>query len=266
MMVDVRDLEGPSGGLDALPGPLRNVPQLRQDEPGHGGVPAVGPVSDADSDVRQVVDGEGAGDQQRPVGLGTHRRHVPVGLVVDLPDDLLQQILDGHDPVHHPVLVDDQRELLTGGHQAPQGLRQPRELEQVNRRPGQLPDDGVAALAADQIAQMDDADDVVQVSRGGDRGAGVPGSRQHGPRPARGHATGQRENRTAGDQRRTQGEFVDLQGAGDDRALLGRQTAEAAHQLADLLGAGWPTALPRVPAEQPDEQVRRPAQSPYRGP
>ena len=104
---------------DHVAGLVRDAPEAVEDQAGHGGV---GPVGDLDADVGQVVDREPPGQHPGAVGLGAHRQDVLVGLVVDLADQLLEQVLDGHDALGAAVLVDDDGHLVAPGLHGAQGV------------------------------------------------------------------------------------------------------------------------------------------------
>src|SRR6266540_2275532 len=81
--------------------------------------------------VGQVVDGKRAGRQHRAVRLAPDPAGVLVEFVVDLPDQLLQQVLDGHDALDAAVLVDHDGELLPLGLEAAQRVQHAQRLRQV---------------------------------------------------------------------------------------------------------------------------------------
>ncbi|WP_246074842.1 hypothetical protein [Nonomuraea terrae] len=67
-----------------------------------------------DVEVRQVVHGEGAGQQQAAVGLADRVYDVAVGFVVDLADDLFQEVLECDDAVDRAAFVDDEGDPRRG--------------------------------------------------------------------------------------------------------------------------------------------------------
>ena len=61
--------------------------------------------------IAHLVDADLAAEDERAVALVGHRLALDVVLVANLADDLLEQILDGHEPGGAAVLVDDDRHL-----------------------------------------------------------------------------------------------------------------------------------------------------------
>ena len=88
---------------------LGDRPRLVDDEAGDGRRLLVGqvPVHGA----VEVADRHRAVDIDRAVRLRPHALHRDVVLVVDVADDLLEDVLERHQPHHLAVLVDDQREV-----------------------------------------------------------------------------------------------------------------------------------------------------------
>ena len=92
-----------------------------------------------------------AGRSTRRAGVGCRR--VAVELVVDVPDQLLQQVLDGHDAFGAAVLVDHDRQGLAFGLHASQGVQDPHRLGQGQGRPEVV---GDPAAGVDQVDQVGD--------------------------------------------------------------------------------------------------------------
>jgi macrolide transport system ATP-binding/permease protein len=81
----------------------RDVAEAIEDEPGDRGVVALGEL---DADVGEVVDREPPGHHHACRRVGGDGGEVGVGLVVDLADQLLDEVLDSHDAGAAAVLVD----------------------------------------------------------------------------------------------------------------------------------------------------------------
>ena len=100
-------------------------------------------------------------------------------LVGDLPDDLLQHVLDGHQPGDRPVLVDQQRHVLAVLLHLTQQRIQRLGVRDEHRRPHHLRHGDVAPAIhrvirlLDKIFEEDHADDVVHVLPN-HRNAGMP--------------------------------------------------------------------------------------------
>ena len=60
----------------------------------------------------EVPDGDGALDHEGAVRLRAHARDRPVGLIRDVPDDFLQNVLQRNDASEGAMFVDHQREVL----------------------------------------------------------------------------------------------------------------------------------------------------------
>ena len=87
---------------------------------------------------------------------------VPVGLVVDLSDDLFDEILDRHYALAATVLVDDDDQLLAGRLHLPQGVEHQGRFRQEHRWPGLV---AHHAIGPDEVAQVDDARHPVEINR-----------------------------------------------------------------------------------------------------
>ena len=164
-------LEGDAGGMgrSARPGSARGRRDARPARPGcryrPRAPPAVstGPTRSSNSSIvarpSAMSVPSGRGDQLRAVG--------DVVLVLDLADDLLDQILDGDEPVDAAELVDDERQMLARqAHlqqqvEHPHGGRHEQHLAQ-DRLQIEGPGSRRAADAAQQILDVDEADDVVE--------------------------------------------------------------------------------------------------------
>ena len=110
----------------------------------------------------QVVDRKCARQNQAAVGHRPHRQDIPIGFVVDLANDLLQQIFDGDDSRNPAALVDNDGELFAFSLESSQRVRDweaVRQLEGLSRR---LSDGDVLT---GQVTQMHHSDHVIQVVR-----------------------------------------------------------------------------------------------------
>src|ERR671934_122705 len=83
----------------------------------------------------EVVDREGAVDPHAAVRQPLDRLVREVELVLDLPDDLLQQVLERDDPLEVAVLVDDDRHVLVRPPELGQQRREILRLGDDVRRP-----------------------------------------------------------------------------------------------------------------------------------
>src|SRR5215211_5015991 len=105
---------------------LRQAPQFREHVPADG-VEGVRIHRELDSRVLEVADRHVAAHVPVAVGQAPQRGRTRVGLILDLTHDLLQDVLDGHDPDGPPVLVGDDAErgalTLELGQQVVEGLR-----------------------------------------------------------------------------------------------------------------------------------------------
>ena len=128
---------------------------------------------------------------------------------------------------------------------------------------GQLGDRPVALV--EQVAQVDDADDVVEVAVVGHGRPRVPARRQL-PQPSRGRPVAvEDEHVGAGAQHLVERALGDLEGAVEDQALHGGEGRLATDHLPELgLGDRLPLHV-RVSAQQPHGQVGRPGQQPDGG-
>ena len=87
---------------------LGNVAESVEDQTSHCLVRA---LRKFDAQSWQVVDREAAGKHDTAIVLAHGGRHLAVGFVVDLADELLDQVLHRDDARRAAVLVDDQRHL-----------------------------------------------------------------------------------------------------------------------------------------------------------
>ena len=95
-----------------------------------------------------------------PPRLADHRLHVPVGLVVDLPDDLLDQVLDGDDALDRAAFIDDEGELRPFLTHVPGSASVRRRVSGMDSAGGRQ--SSTTARCREQVPEVDDADDVVQ--------------------------------------------------------------------------------------------------------
>jgi hypothetical protein len=185
--------------------------------------------------------------------------HVPVALVVDLADDLLDQVLHGDDAVDGATLVDDQGELLALDAQLAHGVGHLERLGEEQRLEHVVAD---RALRGDQVTQVDDAEHVVEAHRAGHRSARVATLDEPG-QCFGGRQVGREDQHVAArDEDLAQDPVGDLEGAADDVALLGGDVLLGSDHVADLLGADLLTAGVRVAAGQAHDQVGGLAEQP----
>ena len=123
--LDGGDLGRPAVECDGFTGLIGQVAQLGEDEPGDGGVVGVGGTFQLDAQVGEIVYGEGAREQDAAVGFVPGLGYVAVGLVVDLADQFLDQILERDDAVHGTVLVNHERQLFPVGFEPAQRVGDP---------------------------------------------------------------------------------------------------------------------------------------------
>src|SRR5215217_76120 len=138
-VVDGQDLQLPAVDLDSFAG-VGQAPEAVEDQAGHA---RVRPLRQGDAQIRQIMDGEGPGQEHRPVGFTLNAVGVAVELVIDVPDQLFQQVLDGHDALGAAVLVDHDRQGLALGLHASQGVQDPHRLGQGQRRADMVGDAAV---------------------------------------------------------------------------------------------------------------------------
>ena len=105
-----------------------------------------------------------------------------VELVLDLADDLLQEILEGDDPLRRAVLVDDDRHVLVRapelGEERGQVLRLGHDVGRAQQR-GELDlGDRAVVERRDEVADVEDADDLVE--RLAEDGVAGVGRLEHG--------------------------------------------------------------------------------------
>nr|BFF24683.1 hypothetical protein GCM10025732_26480 [Glycomyces mayteni] len=172
----------------------------------------------------------------------------PVVLVVDLAEELLHEVFEGHDPGGAAVFVDDHGDLEAAPAQGAQERADARGLGDLERLGHEVGDrDGAAAVELDAVRGLDvrDADDVVHVLPQ-DGEAGVPGAGRLG-------------DDVGGGRRALQGDRVDARGhdlsggvagegerAVEHRRLVAVERAfggRAPDEEAELLGAAGPRQL-----------------------
>ena len=95
-----------------------------------------------------------------------HRLVRQVELVLDLADELLEHVLERHDPFHVAVLVDDDRHVLVGAAELGQQRAEVLRLGDDVRGPQELLDLDLRHPALveglQQVAEVEDADDVLR--------------------------------------------------------------------------------------------------------
>ncbi|MEA3076151.1 MAG: hypothetical protein QOF60_1059 [Actinomycetota bacterium] len=119
-----------------------------------------------DTDVDEVVDGEAAGDDEGAVGVVFDGEYVAAGLVVDPPDEFLEEVLDGHDAVGSAVLVDDDHQLLSFELHLAQRVEHLHRVGQEHCRGRALTD---RPSVGDDVTQVHHPDHVVEVPAVRDR-------------------------------------------------------------------------------------------------
>ncbi len=103
------------------------------------------------------------------VGQALDHRILHVELVDDLSEELLDDVLEGHEAGGAAVLVDDDREVEAVALHLPQERGDPLGLGHEVRRTGQLGHRSLlvaVALGSHQVLGVDDADDVVDATSG----------------------------------------------------------------------------------------------------
>jgi hypothetical protein len=105
-------------------------------------------------------------DANRPVVDALHSLVGQVELVLDFADDLLEQVLQGDDPLHRAVLVHDDRHVLIRPAELPEHggkilrlrnhRRGPDELFDADRRKTAVADGG------EEVTYVQDPDDLVE--------------------------------------------------------------------------------------------------------
>ena len=110
--------------------------------------------------VLEVVNREATGQGQAAVVHAPGGQNVPVGLVVDLTHDLLEHILERHDPGRPAAFVDDHGELFALGLETAQRLRNRKAVRKIqDRSQGGLH----PLIVAQQIPKVNDSDHLVQI-------------------------------------------------------------------------------------------------------
>ena len=127
------------------------------------------PVGVGQLDLEQfvdLVDRGAAGHPEAAVGEALDLGGLDVVLVDDLPHDLLEEVLQGDEAGGAAVLVDDDRHVELVLLHLPEELGHLLLLRHEHRRPHQLPQGAVGAVAlpgaADDVLQVDEAEDVVR--------------------------------------------------------------------------------------------------------
>ena len=163
------------------------------------------------------------------------------------------------------MLVDHEAELLAVGLHAAEGVEDLDRLGQEERRAGVGRHRVVRS--ADQVAEVDGADHLVEVlAGGGDRRSGMAGlGQEHGRGlavhgPVDGHHIGPRA------QHLTQGPLRGLEGAFDDLPLVGGERGVLGDDPPHLLGAHLLGQGVGVPTDQPHDEVGGVGEEPDHGP
>src|SRR5256885_1120608 len=114
--------------------------------------------------LAQRVERREAIDDERPRTFFLERRHFDIELVVDLADELLDHVLEGHQTGRTAELIEDDRELHALTPELRQSLIQTHGLGHHRDFPHHVPRTRPLLLVdADQILDVDDSDDVVEV-------------------------------------------------------------------------------------------------------
>ena len=137
--------------------------QHLQDQAGHGVVVLALRQGDA-GEVLDLVGAEQPGDQPGPVAAGLDLLAQAVVLVGDVTDDLLDDVLEGHDPRVAAVLVEDDGELEAVLAQQRQQRVQPQRVGDHDRLDHEVLDPGGGPLVhrqGDGVLHVHGADDGV---------------------------------------------------------------------------------------------------------
>src|SRR5690606_14148986 len=105
---------------------------------------------------------------QSALGHTHHLEHVAVGLVVDLPDEFLDEVFHGDDALAASVLVDDDGEMVTTETHPPQRVERADRFGQYQGGTGQP--SHRPRLAPDQVTNMDDPHHLIQLLTGSNGG------------------------------------------------------------------------------------------------
>ncbi len=113
----------------------------------------------------EIVDREGAVDADRTLVDPLQRLVREVVLVLDLADDLLEDVLQGHDALHRAVLVDHERHVLV---LRPELREQRGEILRLRHEVGLAEEildhdvvDAPLVERREQVADVEDSDDLV---------------------------------------------------------------------------------------------------------
>src|SRR5215211_7406925 len=206
------------------------------------------------------MDGEGPGQEHRPVSFALNADRVAVELVIDLPDQLLEQVLHGHDALGAAVLVDHNGQGLAFALEPTQGVQNPDRLGQGQRRPNMV---GHAAAGVDQVDQVGHPDHVVQVAPV-DRRPAMGGRHQRPDRVLNWRVGGHGDHLATWHQHVAQDPLGEPQRADQDGAVLGAEAGLGGDQVADLLLGDRLALDVGVAPGQADQQVGGVGQQPHR--
>src|SRR5699024_4564010 len=180
------------GGLDGGPGQWHTA-QFEGDETADGVHLIIDVIGEVEVHlefllqvVPQVLEGQ---SRHHPVGtlgdLFNRGDLVIVVLIGDLTDDLLQDVLDGDQPGHATVFVDEDGDVvLLLLHLLQQGIQGAGVGDELGRTHDLVDGDGTAAVGGvvrllDQVLQVDHTDDVIDILTD-DRDAGMSGPHAQG--------------------------------------------------------------------------------------
>jgi hypothetical protein len=108
--------------LHRVPNPTQPA-KLIDDESRHRSVLA---ARHFDSEILQFAHGQTSRQEHRSILISTYLDHITIELVVNLPNELLDEILNGHNACRSTELVDDQSHLTPMTLKAPKDIKDPR--------------------------------------------------------------------------------------------------------------------------------------------
>ncbi|OLT53998.1 hypothetical protein BJF88_00450 [Cellulosimicrobium sp. CUA-896] len=246
----------------------RDLPE-RLGEQAAGGVHVVVVEGEVEQ-VAQLVDAQPGRHAQPPVaevldlGLG------PVVLVGQLPDDLLERVLDRHQPGDAAVLVDDHRDVRGRRLHLAQEVVHRLGLGHEDRGPRDLADRSVpfpghGVQHAHDVLEVRDADEVVG-RRAGDRHAREPRPQEQGEHLAQRRVPRRRDHVGTRHHDLARERAAELEHRADELALLVLDDlglVDAVHHVAELalVRAGVRGGCePREPPGRPGERRERPGE------
>ena len=238
-------------------------PELAEDEAADRVVGVGVGVGQVDARVLEVAEADVPAHEPVAVGEPPDRRGARVGLVLDLPHHLLEDVLDGDDPDRPPVLVDHHRE---------RGALHLQVVEEVVERPRLRHDQGVADHRLDrrlralahvepgEAVVVDDAADPVGVLVLDHHQAGVAGGDAAAQRRLDRLVVVDRDHRRDRRHHLARLLLVEVEDAAEHPRLAGVEAAllgPAGDDQAELLGRGFVGVLGVDPQHPLDQQDRR---------